>query len=251
MIYFQFFGYSGGVPTMSISTTSGILQLDSCKMLIDCGEGTYRNMLKYGHGWKEIKYILITHLHPDHIGGLLPLLFYRRVLKIRSSLTVIGPPELPEFLRSAMNFTGGEPDYPINFVDASQEILHFPEDSFRIMSALLEHRLPCYGYRIVIKEDGGEKVFTYITDTRPCQAGIGLATDCDVLVHEATFPGGMEKLAHEKYHSSIEEALILADTANAKRLIITHFSQRMDREEYENIRYRGKKCFIGNSVLEL
>ena len=45
-------------------------------IMIDCGEGSYLRLQKAGYQWNNLKYILITHMHPDHVGGLLPFLFY-------------------------------------------------------------------------------------------------------------------------------------------------------------------------------
>lgn len=70
------------------------------------------------------------------------------------------------------------------------------------------------------------KVIAYCTDTRPCRTAIELARDVDLLIHEATFTSDMAEEAREFGHSTARQAAEIAREANAKRLLITHFSTR-------------------------
>jgi ribonuclease Z len=70
------------------------------------------------------------------------------------------------------------------------------------------------------------KVIAYCTDTRPCRTAIELARDVDLLIHEATFTNDMAEEAREFGHSTARQAAEIAREANAKRLLITHFSTR-------------------------
>lgn len=71
----------------------------------------------------------------------------------------------------------------------------------------------------------------YCTDTAPCQGAVDLAKDADVLIHEATYPGGEEKLAHERGHSTSADAARCALAAGARRLVLTHLSQKYPRPD--------------------
>ena len=66
----------------------------------------------------------------------------------------------------------------------------------------------------------------YCTDTIPCEGSLALAKDADVLVHEATYPAGEEKRAHKRGHSTSADAARCALEGGAKRLILTHISQK-------------------------
>ena len=68
--------------------------------------------------------------------------------------------------------------------------------------------------------------FAYLTDTRPCEGGLLLARDVDLLYHEATFRHEMANRALETGHSTAPEAARVARDAGAKRLLIGHFSAR-------------------------
>ena len=71
----------------------------------------------------------------------------------------------------------------------------------------------------------GRKV-VYCTDTVFCDAAVELATDADVLIHEATFAHQDAQMAFEKMHSTTTMAAQVALLAGAKKLIMTHFSPR-------------------------
>ena len=87
---FQLMGYMGGVPTRAVNTTSAVLSTETFHIMIDAGENSYRNFLKHNYKLSRLKYIFITHLHPDHIGGLIPLLFYKRVIRNNTPLVLVG-----------------------------------------------------------------------------------------------------------------------------------------------------------------
>lgn len=78
-------------------------------------------------------------------------------------------------------------------------------------------------------------------DTVPCEAAIELARGADVLIHESTYPGGEERMAHKRKHSTSADAARCAKAAGVKQLILTHFSQKhMRLGEFLD---RAKKIF--------
>lgn len=70
--------------------------------------------------------------------------------------------------------------------------------------------------------------FAYVPDTRPCEGGRLLARDADLLYHEATFGEDLQQRAIETGHSTAREAAEVARDAEAKRLLLGHFSARYD-----------------------
>ena len=68
--------------------------------------------------------------------------------------------------------------------------------------------------------------FAYITDTMPCEGGLRLAEHCDLLYHEATFTEEHQQRAVQTRHSTAKEAATIAKEAQAKHLLIGHFSGR-------------------------
>lgn len=68
--------------------------------------------------------------------------------------------------------------------------------------------------------------FSYVTDTRPCEGGVMLARDADLLYHEATFGENLAQRAIDTGHTTAAEAARVARDAGATRLLIGHFSAR-------------------------
>ncbi len=68
--------------------------------------------------------------------------------------------------------------------------------------------------------------FAYVTDTRPCQQGEELARRVDLLVHDSTFGMRNRARAIETAHSTAREAAGVARRAEARKLLLTHFSAR-------------------------
>ena len=73
----------------------------------------------------------------------------------------------------------------------------------------------------------GKKI-VYSGDTRPCKTLAHEAKDADLLVHDACFSEEQAKLAEDKKHSTAKQAAELAKKAGAKKLLLTHFSNRYD-----------------------
>ncbi|NOZ07960.1 MAG: MBL fold metallo-hydrolase [FCB group bacterium] len=233
---FEILGNSAGIPTSGRNVSSVIVSLTGYDIMLDCGEGTYLTWRRAGYRWKRLNYICITHLHPDHIGGLVPLLFYRKLLHIESPLEIVGPAPLEDFIRSSLQFSGIHLDYPLKFHVAESVSSLELSGGVRVRWAALDHKVPCFGYRF---ESPGGRVLTFITDTLPCGNGSRLAQGADVLIHEATFEPAQAELAKKAFHTTTLQALDLAENAGVKQLYLTHFSPRVQDEALEKLRYRG------------
>jgi len=71
----------------------------------------------------------------------------------------------------------------------------------------------------------GKKI-TYTGDTMPCKQVIALAKNADILICESTFLSKLKDKALKSKHMTAKEAGLIANQSNAKKLILTHFSQR-------------------------
>lgn len=89
------------------------------------------------------------------------------------------------------------------------------------------------------------RAFAYCTDTAPCENGLRLAHQVDVLVHEATYGDDLAEMARDRRHSTIREAATVALRAGARRFIATHFSTRYDGPLLEQLRSEGESVFPG------
>lgn len=70
------------------------------------------------------------------------------------------------------------------------------------------------------------KKFAFVTDTLPCKGAVDLAKDSELFLCEATFDSSMEDKAEKYTHLTAQQAAQIASQANAKKLVLTHFSAR-------------------------
>ena len=94
----------------------------------------------------------------------------------------------------------------------------------------------------VVSPGKAGRVFAYVTDTRPCENGVRLARDADLLFHEATFMNDMRERAYETGHSTAIDAAKVARDAGARRLLLTHFSARY--RELESLAAEARSIFL-------
>ncbi|MHB0876867.1 MAG: MBL fold metallo-hydrolase, partial [Anaerolineae bacterium] len=70
MIEIVFLGTSASAPSVRRGLAAAVVMHKDRRFLVDCGEGTQRQLLKSGLGFKRLNTILLTHGHLDHILGL-------------------------------------------------------------------------------------------------------------------------------------------------------------------------------------
>jgi len=90
--------------------------------------------------------------------------------------------------------------------------------------------------------------FAYCLDTRPCPEALELARGVDLLVHEATFGAEYRNEAHQWGHSCAEDAARAAREAGAKRLVLTHLSQRYT--DPQSLLHEARAQFPATEVAE-
>lgn len=97
------------------------------------------------------------------------------------------------------------------------------------------------------------QVITIFGDTRNTLKNNEFIKNTDVLVHEATFDGAKDDLAHQYFHSTTKEAAQLAKDGNAKQLILNHISARYQKEDEETLLNEAREIFpntvIANDLL--
>jgi ribonuclease Z len=94
------------------------------------------------------------------------------------------------------------------------------------------------------------RIVSILGDTRKCENAAILASEADLLIHEATFSKGEESLAHDYFHSTTHQAAEIAKRAGAKKLCLTHISSRYDREACKVLVEEAREIFSNTVIAE-
>jgi len=122
MFALTFLGTSASVPSVERNHPALLLEAAGERMLIDCGEGTQRQLLRSGAGFRRLDRILLTHGHLDHVLGI-PGLFSTLGLRQTSDVMTIhaGPGTLDVVIRMLAGFWGeGRAPISVQFAPLSE-----------------------------------------------------------------------------------------------------------------------------------
>lgn len=144
-----FLGTSSGVPTRSRNVSSIALRISQRAeiWLFDCGEGTQHQFLRSDLKSSQIRRIFITHMHGDHIFGLMGLLASCGLAGNTKRIDIYGPAGLEEYLQACRRYSQTHFSYPIQ-VHTVQPGIIFADQDYSVTCAPLHHRVPTVGYRI-------------------------------------------------------------------------------------------------------
>jgi ribonuclease Z len=149
-----FLGTGGSLPTKERGLPSIALRREGELIILDCGEGTQRQMMHAGLGFNRPTTILVSHLHGDHILGLPGLLQTMSSLARDKPVDVCGPKGLTNFLDLIYKPLG----YPANFEIRSKELAPgevLDHGEYTIKTALAKHDITCLAYGIFEKTRPG------------------------------------------------------------------------------------------------
>lgn len=151
-----FLGTSSGVPTKSRNVSSVALRLPQRAelWLFDCGEGTQHQILRSELKISQLSRIFVTHMHGDHIFGLMGLLASCGLAGNVDKIDIYGPPGLNEYLQAASRYSHTHFSYPIK-VHTVQPGVIYEDEEFTVTCGLLHHRITAFGYRVAEKDRTG------------------------------------------------------------------------------------------------
>lgn len=154
MIDLVLLGCGGNVPIPNRNLSSLFINYKGKKILIDCGEGTQVSMRMKNCGFKDVDLILITHLHGDHIIGLIGLLSTMGNSGKIDDLTIVGPRGIIEAIKAIKVLVEYLP-YNLNIIENPLETFslenHPVFKDLQISTLELDHSTECLGYSLYFK----------------------------------------------------------------------------------------------------
>lgn len=150
-----FLGTSAGSPTLQRNVSSILLDLRQERgkfWLFDCGEATQMQMQKAKFSLAKLEIIFLTHLHGDHLFGLPGVLTSRSLMQNQSPLTLIAPKGIKILIETVIEISYSWLTYPLNIIELEENCTVFEDSQFQVEAKLLQHRVPCFGYRIIEKD---------------------------------------------------------------------------------------------------
>jgi len=147
MLSVTFLGTSASIPTVDRNVASLAVQREGETLLFDCGEGTQRQMMRYGVGF-SFRDIFFTHYHADHLLGVTGLLRTMGLQDRSTPVTLFGPRGAQRILGAAISLGIERNKFPIEI----QEVR--PGDrvvrpQYDILAFETEHRADTIGYALV------------------------------------------------------------------------------------------------------
>lgn len=278
-------GSGGSIPTSERGLPAIAVKAEGNVMLFDCGEGTQRQMMKFNVSYGKISHIFLTHLHADHIMGIVGLTQTLEMNGRTDKLNIFGPVGTSDLLKT---FLGAyrQTSYKIEIKEIKSEIKidlgqfvvsSFPTKHGRSLGYTLEEKeklnfdekkakkLGIKGIMFseietkgklklgtktiklsdVAKKRSGIKI-VYTGDTLPCEATVNASKNADLLIHDGTFGEDLEEEADDRLHSTVADAARTAKLCKAKRLVLVHISNRY--KDGNKLLAQAKKIFKDSTI---
>lgn len=228
MLRIVFLGTSAAIPSAKRNLSSIAIQKDGLVYLLDCGEGTQRQMMRFGVSYEKVSAIFLTHLHLDHVLGIFGLLETRKLKGRADKVKIFGPPgtkralcgeageregaeitelrepgkifEGKDFSVSAFNSNHGL-KYSFGYVFRENERIKFHAEKAHALGLKgkmfseiqVKGKLKIGSKAVSLKDISYAvpgKCVVYTGDTKPIQNIAKIAKNADLLIHEATYCSG-------------------------------------------------------------
>ena len=146
MLSVTILGNNSAVPAFDRHPTSQVVTLDGNNYLVDCGEGTQIQMIKYKIRRGKISHIFISHLHGDHYFGLVGLITSFGLLNHQQDLHIFGPSPLQEIIELQLKVAKTVLPFNLYFHTLNKESLLVEDSKIEVSCFKTNHRIECYGF---------------------------------------------------------------------------------------------------------
>ena len=238
-------GTGGGPrPRKLRSAPAQVIVANDTAYVVDCGDGVARQLALAGVPLSTLRHIFITHHHSDHNADYGNLILLAWTAGLSTRVDTWGPPPLERMTRLFFEMNA----YDIHARTADEgrvdlvPLVHAHErregglvmrdGNVTVTAAVVHHPpvVPAFAYRF----DAADRSIVISGDTTPSDSLVRLARGADVLVHEALYPAGVDRLVAAvpnaadlkrsilSHHTSAEDAGRVAAAAGVKTLVLSH-----------------------------
>lgn len=246
-------GYGGNTSCVSVELDGGGM------LVLDAGTGIRALGATIDPGAQPI-HVLLTHLHLDHISG---LLFFAPLFDPRAEVTIWGPPGAEDLRRRLARYLSA-PLSPVEIRELPARVEFRacePEGwevgAARIAAAQIAHRGPTLGYRIT----EGASVLAYLPDHEPGLgqdlasdpsewiSGHALAANASLLVHDGQYTDAEYALTIGWGHSALSDALAFGRRTGAERVALFHHDPGHDDAMLDALAAQAQDVWTGDGEL--
>lgn len=273
-------GTGGGPrPRRASSASAQVIIAGGQAFVIDCGDGVARQLAIAGVPLTTLRHVFITHHHSDHNADYGNLIWLGWTAGLRTRVDTWGPPPLKAmtdhfFLMNAYDIEtriadeGRTPLIPLVHVhELTKPGVVLQADGVTVTAAFARHPpvVPAFAYRF----DTADRSIVISGDTAPTDDIIALAKGADVLVHDALFPAGVDRLVAGvpnatrlkgsimSHHTTAADAGRIAATAGVATLVLSHLVPPDDPAiseqmwiEAARVHFKGR-IILGKDLLEI
>jgi ribonuclease Z len=143
-----FLGTSGAVPTTARNPSSVLVNREGDGLLFDVGEGTQRQMMRFGTGF-AISHIFITHLHGDHVLGLPGLIQTLDFNEREDPLAIHTPRGTRSDVEDLLYAANTRPSFGVRVNEVGGGDVALTQSEYEVRALEVDHRTKAVGYALV------------------------------------------------------------------------------------------------------
>lgn len=143
-------GNSAALPAHGRITTCQVLRTRGGLMMFDCGEFAQQRIGEHGVKRGDLNHIFITHMHGDHVLGLVGMITSYCLLGRKHELHLYGPPALERFVKTQLECTESYLTFELLFhvVWLDEHLLVYQDQYVTVHSIPLKHRIATCGFLV-------------------------------------------------------------------------------------------------------
>ena len=149
LLRFTFLGTSAAQPTIHRNLSGLAVKADADLLLFDCGEGSQRQMIRYGTGF-SVNAVFFTHFHADHYLGIIGFLRTLGMMGREEKLVLHGPAPAKRLLNQAVHLGVDQLGFPLEILEIKDGDV-VKRNGYSVRAVGVQHRINALGF--VLEEE--------------------------------------------------------------------------------------------------